>query len=357
MVRKFICGAVTLLLSFALFGANDIKIVTSGEGSSEREAIHNALRGALEDAYGTFLSSSTIIENDILVTDEISTLTKGNIKKYQIISSILNGNKYIVNVESIVSLDQFSNYCTSKGMKVEYDGAALNLALKMLQYNKENRRKMMNHLLLQLSQMTDYYDMYDYKLKIEEQKIHDSKVWITTNVSCKKNKNGKALYDFVYKNLNALKIKDDELQTYRQIGMSSADNELNVASSRIYSVLACMEYCFVITIGEQQYPMMRYLPTYRSDKEHLTIYHSTNDYQYNDDWYRGMNEDYYWGPAYGGVTIYPKGPFWWTASYGGTLKVKFPLSQLEKISSVAIEPMSSKMKNEISVKFLHLQIK
>lgn len=357
MVRKYICSATALLLSFALFAANDIKIVSSGEGSTEREAIHNALRGALEDAYGAFISSSTIIENDILVTDEISTLTKGNIKKYQIIYSILNGNKYVVNVESIVSLDKFSNYCTSKGMKVEYDGAALNLTLKMLQYNKENRRKMMNHLLLQLSQMTDYYDMYNYKLKITEQTISDSKVWITTNVSCKKNKNFNVLYDFVYKNLNALKIKDDELQTYKQIGMSSEDDVLNIASSRIYSILACMEYCFTITIGKDRYPMVRYLPKYRSDKEHLTIYHNTSDYQYNDDWYRAMNEDYYWGYAYGGVTIYPKGLFWWTASYGGTLKVKFPLSQLDNISSFAIEPMSSQMKNDISKKFLKLQIR
>ena len=64
------------LLIFFCFGifhlkAQDVKVISSGQGTTQDEATRVALRNALEDAFGAFISSSSKIENDILVSDEI----------------------------------------------------------------------------------------------------------------------------------------------------------------------------------------------------------------------------------------------------------------------------------------------
>ena len=51
--------------------ADDITLVVDGEGKDKTEATKNALRSAIEQSYGTFVSANTVILNDELVKDEI----------------------------------------------------------------------------------------------------------------------------------------------------------------------------------------------------------------------------------------------------------------------------------------------
>ena len=48
-----------------------ITLVTSGTGDTKEEAVKNALRSALEQTYGAFVSSNSQVVNDELVKDEI----------------------------------------------------------------------------------------------------------------------------------------------------------------------------------------------------------------------------------------------------------------------------------------------
>ena len=62
---------------------DDVILVVSGDGPNKEEATKNALRSAIEQAYGTFVSANTSIVNDDLVKDEIATVASGNIKSFR----------------------------------------------------------------------------------------------------------------------------------------------------------------------------------------------------------------------------------------------------------------------------------
>lgn len=81
---------LTLFSSVCFIGnaKNDkeITLTVSSDGPTKDDAIKNALRLAIEQAYGVFVSANTTILNDDLVKDEIVTISKGAIKEYSLIS-------------------------------------------------------------------------------------------------------------------------------------------------------------------------------------------------------------------------------------------------------------------------------
>lgn len=104
-------------LSSVLFAqVNEVTLVTSGEGATENDAVNEALRSAIEQAYGVFVSANTDILNDELVKDEIVTVSSGNIHSYKKLGCVelANGNKS-VSVEATVSVSNLVSFAQSKG--------------------------------------------------------------------------------------------------------------------------------------------------------------------------------------------------------------------------------------------------
>ena len=88
-----------------------VVLVVSGDGYTKNEAINNALRNALEQTYGAFVSSNTTILNDKLVRDEIVTLSSGTVKNYKEISSIRREDGvHFVTIEATISLSGLKQY-------------------------------------------------------------------------------------------------------------------------------------------------------------------------------------------------------------------------------------------------------
>ena len=120
---------VTMALLFACFmfigthvyaASNDeVTLIVSADGSSKDEAVKLALRSAIEQTYGTFVSANTTILNDELVKDEIVTVTNGNIKNYEESSSnIVNGKTYIT-LKATVCISKLVSYAQSKGVETK----------------------------------------------------------------------------------------------------------------------------------------------------------------------------------------------------------------------------------------------
>lgn len=93
-----ICLMLTLVVSnvFSQSDSNgatdDITLVVSGNGANKEEATKVALRSAIEQVYGTFVSANTSIVNDELTKDEIVTVASGNVKSYTELSyDIIDG--------------------------------------------------------------------------------------------------------------------------------------------------------------------------------------------------------------------------------------------------------------------------
>ena len=88
-VQSIARNSVAVLATGEQRNVNDeVTLVASGKASDSEKAITIALRSAIEQAYGTFVSANTTILNDELVKDEIVTISNGNIKSYEVLSDV-----------------------------------------------------------------------------------------------------------------------------------------------------------------------------------------------------------------------------------------------------------------------------
>jgi len=74
-----------ILCSIGLF-AQTVTITTIGSGATKGEAEISALRSAIEQTFGAYITSNTVIFDDELVSDEIASIANGNIESYKILS-------------------------------------------------------------------------------------------------------------------------------------------------------------------------------------------------------------------------------------------------------------------------------
>ena len=69
-MRMFISLLTALLFSLLLQAQpKEVSLIVTGEGATKEEATNNALRSAVEQAFGVFVSANTEILNDELIKD------------------------------------------------------------------------------------------------------------------------------------------------------------------------------------------------------------------------------------------------------------------------------------------------
>lgn len=157
--------ALITAVNFYAQGVDDVTLVVNGSGVTKEEAIHTALRGAIEQAFGVFVSANTSIVNDELVKDEIATVTSGNVKSFTELESVAlpNGN-FAVTLQTVVSTQKLAAYAKSKGSSCEFAGATFGANLKLIKLNKINTEKAFDNLMLQLETLAPY--IFDYNLEL-----------------------------------------------------------------------------------------------------------------------------------------------------------------------------------------------
>lgn len=129
----------------------EVTLTVSSDGPSKEDAIKNALRSAIEQAFGAFVSANTTILNDEIVKDEIVTVSNGSIKEYKEISAVQtdNGNHFVT-LTATVSLPNLITYAKSHGSECEFAGNTFGMEMKLFELQKENERKVLENLLKQL---------------------------------------------------------------------------------------------------------------------------------------------------------------------------------------------------------------
>lgn len=149
---------------------NTIRLTVSGEGLTKEEATANALRSAIEQAFGTFVSANTQILNDDIVKDEIATISSGNIQEYTELGCITmpDGSKS-VSLSATVSIGNLISYAKSKGSSAEFAGAVFAMNMKMRKLNAENEKKAVEHLRNQLEILAP--DLFKIEISITESPI------------------------------------------------------------------------------------------------------------------------------------------------------------------------------------------
>lgn len=201
---------------------DDITLVVSADGVSKDEAIKTALRSAIEQAYGAFVSSNTTILNDELIKDEIVTISHGNIKNYsEILSNVMSDGRFFVTLKATVSISKLRNYAQGKGAKVEIDGATLSMNVKMKELNKQNEIKVLENLEKQLNNIPH---LYDYELELQEPRLYrlssGEEAWgIPGRVHLLFNANTQLYNDLLFNTLNSLNMRWRERDEYKAIGL------------------------------------------------------------------------------------------------------------------------------------------
>jgi hypothetical protein len=112
---------VLLIISFLYYSGfsqesdKSVVLTVTGQGNTIDIARTKALRSAIEQAFGAFISSKTEILNDSLLKDEIISVANGNIQKYEIIDeALLPNNNQSTTLKATVSIGKLTTFVNQK---------------------------------------------------------------------------------------------------------------------------------------------------------------------------------------------------------------------------------------------------
>ena len=221
MMKRILIFTFVLLMSLSLSAQdNTIRLTVSGEGATKEEATANALRSAIEQAFGTFVSANTQILNDDIVKDEIATISSGNIQEYTELGCITmpDGHKS-VSLSATVSIGNLISYSKSKGSSAEFAGAVFAMNMKMRKLNAENETKALLNMLDQLYELAP--SVFDWKLEIHDPIVtsaHQYKIPFT--VKSIVNEASQTFYSILINTFQSLSLSPKEVNEYNQNGMA-----------------------------------------------------------------------------------------------------------------------------------------
>lgn len=189
---------------------DEVTLVASGKASDSERATTIALRSAIEQAYGTFVSANTTILNDDLVKDEIVTISNGNIKSYEVLSDVkCEDGQDMVTVKATVCISKLVSYAKSKGASAEFAGATFAQSIKMKELYKQNEAKALENLLTQVKFMLP--SCYDLGLsdigEPKESYNYPNCYELAMYVDFKPNANTKVLCDLFLNTLKSLSLE------------------------------------------------------------------------------------------------------------------------------------------------------
>lgn len=187
---------------------DEVSLIVSGEGETKEEATKVALRSAIEQAFGAFVSSDTRILNDEIVKDEIITVSSGNVKSYDYLSEYKTDKGYFVNLRAVVSLGKLITYVQNKGGSTELAGATFAMNVKLCKMNIENERVALENLLTKVEKLIP--SMFDYSIEVEEPYAIDNHYCCRFVVKIKANENLTNVSEFINETINGLKITPEE---------------------------------------------------------------------------------------------------------------------------------------------------
>lgn len=221
MRTKFTLIICAVLFSVASFAQEStVTLKTTGSAETKEKAVQYALRSAIEQAFGAFISSNTEILNDELVADEITSVASGNIEKYDILSETVNeeGNSWFVTANVIVSVGKLTEFVQAKGVEVEVKGGLFAINIKQKQLNSDGEYKAILDMLKPFHEAM--LNAYDYELEVGQPvaKDQENKNWdVTLKVLANANKNLESALQIIKSTLFSLSLTSEELLEYKKL--------------------------------------------------------------------------------------------------------------------------------------------
>lgn len=210
----------TLLFNIVCIAQEDktVTLTVSGTGKTLEEARLNALRSAIEQAFGAFISSKTEILNDNLVKDEIVSVANGNIQKYDIKSQMeIPNSGFAITLSATVSISKLTTFAESKGVTVEYKGGVFAANIKLQQLNEYSEFGAIYNLYGLMHEK--FQTIFEYTLEAKNPVLNLDKINYNIPVTVIANANN--TYNetilFLIETLKALSLKDNEVLDYENL--------------------------------------------------------------------------------------------------------------------------------------------
>ena len=138
MKKFFAALSLLAILNFGTCSAENVHAV--GRGNTERSAIHNAMRTAIEQKFGAAVNSKTRVENSMLLADKISVNSAGLISSYKIISSRVENGIFIVEIIAELDDKKISSQLTDLEKKSLINLNADNPRVAVIAFDSSGRR-------------------------------------------------------------------------------------------------------------------------------------------------------------------------------------------------------------------------
>ena len=225
---------------------DEVTLVASGKASDSEKATTMALRSAIEQAYGTFVSANTTILNDDLVKDEIVTISNGNIKSYEVLSDVkCEDGQDMVTVKATVCISKLVSYAKSKGASTEFVGATFAQSMKIKELNKKNESQALQNVLTMVKEMLPI--AFDKKLYVADPSIAkaipqysnprsnvekqyydygnltDGYYKMVMYVIMEPNDNTSGVLNSIYETLQAISLSTEEIIEYKKVGINTSN--------------------------------------------------------------------------------------------------------------------------------------
>lgn len=197
----------------------DVYITVSGSGKTFEEAIQSALRSAIEQAFGAFISSKTEMFNDQIVADQMASVSSGNIKSYEILNQDQRPDgRWGVTLKTIVSVDKLTSFVQAKGINIEIKGGLFALNIKQQLLNEQAEFKLVTELVGLLHEPMQI--SFDYEIKgtdpvsLDAQSINWKMPFVLTATA---NNNIDFCANYFIKTLTALSLSSEDVKNYQSL--------------------------------------------------------------------------------------------------------------------------------------------
>lgn len=211
---------VFFFMGTSLFGQFEFNMTSNGFGNSEENAIQNAIVSSLNQVFGMFYSSNTLISNDSLVIDDFAKVNRGNIKEIKSISTEeISLNKWFANVNITISLTDIDKYYQSVGEKLKYEGSLYSFNIQLMELNELNETKSICNMIEVANEITS--NLFDYSLTYSNPISIDeiSENWLVNfHVNATINQNIISFRNTLRKTMRGLSLSQTEIENYTKLG-------------------------------------------------------------------------------------------------------------------------------------------
>ena len=191
-----------------------VTLTTTGQGETVEEARNNALRSAIEQAFGAFISSRTEIVNDELIRDEIISVSSGNIQNYQILNeSVLPNEIHSSTINATVSVSNLTSFSKGKGIEIEFEGSLFAFNIDQQKLNEENEKRVLLETFELIHQMA--LKAFDYNISANTPVQEDNYTWtVPLDIEINTNETFNEIGNLLANTLRGLSLTNNEAQDY-----------------------------------------------------------------------------------------------------------------------------------------------